>query len=928
MASISTETRSISLPNTTFVVGDRVIKPVSLNRTWNTTTVNQLLGLPGMFSTYTKGELLRLRGIAITSSSLSIIFAFFGIFLILCIDKRRKVFRHHLIFFLISCDLLKALVLLIYPIAILCENRVYGFPAFYNTLGWFTSFAIEGADFAIAIFAIHFALLIFVPSWKWQNKSTGNMEGGLYYLRHYLIPVTFLLPMILASLAFIEFNSYIPVNVNDKVILDNNKFGFRFQARVGGYKAMSAWCYLAPRPWWYRLVLSWGPRYFIIILIFTIYISIYVFVSRENRKIKNQIGSFRYESSVNIHGDRDSKGRLLSLNQRLMLYFKYATKKLGIRKVVRSVVNFFFLYLEDYNEEDGEISNQDENFESLTRVCSLGAVGESAGLPQHSSGNQYPALGAQRPQMPLRGNSPTPNYPKRIPTRRMSSSTSPRALSSVLLGPEDAQVAHSTSNGSRNSNLNYANHENHNTTEPKQINGAPYNDAKKPGTVPRGKKTEGQGYGTRKSGTGPSGPVGGESADDRSEAGPSVVALDPNHIIGLQQNFQSETYQDFKKRRAQIQKQLRSIFIYPCSYVIIWTFPFIVDVVQYHNEVVHGPIVWLSYIATFMQPFSCCVDVLVFVYRERPWRHSWAAITRKELYNNYSLKGEIGEQAIREICNSEMGKRGWFFRGRWSKLECWRHKPQRWKRVAWFCYRFFKGFVKNDYNFDDRCNDAAYWDEYYLGKRAENEHPANTRLRCSEALKEVLDIDNVRKGSYISGSTGEIIYENQGYVRIPLLWRLVHMLPMLEGIDLDELDYEIRSSQHRNNLDIPGLNLALQNITQYDSTGAVASVFKPDYDMTNIADQSSLPNNNFPPRPPPLHRSKYSSSRTSQISQSPFINLTRGSTNDQRVTSSSHAGVSGGQAGRTSLEDESLDQANNQDEASGDTMDFMDFLKG
>lgn len=208
--------------NSTFLVNGEVVPPVYLNRTWNTTTVNQLLGLPGMFSTFTAPELLRLRGIAITSSSISILAAAVGFLYITGIDQRRRVFRHNLVFFLIVCDFLKALVLLIYPVVILARNDVYGMPAFYNTLGWLSAFAIEGADFAIAIFAIHFALLIFVPSWKWQNRSTGNMEGGLYRMRHSLYPVTFLVPMILASLAFVGFNTFIPVNLNDRVVLDND----------------------------------------------------------------------------------------------------------------------------------------------------------------------------------------------------------------------------------------------------------------------------------------------------------------------------------------------------------------------------------------------------------------------------------------------------------------------------------------------------------------------------------------------------------------------------------------------------------------------------------------------------------------------------------------------------------------------------------
>lgn len=62
--------------------------------TLNTTTVNLALGLPGMFSTFNAGQLYRIRVVAITASALSIFGGVVGIYCMLNIDKRRKVFRH------------------------------------------------------------------------------------------------------------------------------------------------------------------------------------------------------------------------------------------------------------------------------------------------------------------------------------------------------------------------------------------------------------------------------------------------------------------------------------------------------------------------------------------------------------------------------------------------------------------------------------------------------------------------------------------------------------------------------------------------------------------------------------------------------------------------------------------------------------------
>lgn len=233
----------------------------------NTTTVNQLLGLPGMFSTFVAKDLRGLRILALTASSASIVACTASIFFLVNIDRRKRVFRHDLVFFLIICDLVKALVLMIYPLVILVRNDVYADPRFFNTLGWFTAYCVEGADLAIFFFAIHFALLIFLPSWKWRRSGSRKMEGGLYGVRKYIWPITALVPVLLASLAFINFQllDFEELVNGTTVILDNDNYHFRYDARLGGYKPYSAWCYLPPYPVWYKLVLSWGPRYFIII---------------------------------------------------------------------------------------------------------------------------------------------------------------------------------------------------------------------------------------------------------------------------------------------------------------------------------------------------------------------------------------------------------------------------------------------------------------------------------------------------------------------------------------------------------------------------------------------------------------------------------------------------------------------------------------
>ncbi|KAJ1539963.1 Gpr1p [Saccharomyces cerevisiae] len=345
-------------------------KRVDSLRQLNTTTVNQLLGLPGMTSTFTAPQLLQLRIIAITASAVSLIAGCLGMFFLSKMDKRRKVFRHDLIAFLIICDFLKAFILMIYPMIILIDNSVYATPAFFNTLGWFTAFAIEGADMAIMIFAIHFAILIFKPNWKWRNKRSGNMEGGLYKKRSYIWPITALVPAILASLAFINYNK-LNDDSDTTIILDNNNYNFPDSPRQGGYKPWSAWCYLPPKPYWYKIVLSWGPRYFIIIFIFAVYLSIYIFITSESKRIKAQIGDFNHD----VLEEEKEKKKLFGLGHwgKAKWYFR-SYFKLPLLHLLRNLKNFFTISFIDPNEEtdDSGSSNGTFNFgESSNEIPTL-----------------------------------------------------------------------------------------------------------------------------------------------------------------------------------------------------------------------------------------------------------------------------------------------------------------------------------------------------------------------------------------------------------------------------------------------------------------------------------------------------------------------------------------------------------------------------
>lgn len=784
----------------------------------NTTTVNQILGLPGLFSTFSARNLRNLRILALTASSLSIVSCGISVFCLLNIDRRRRMFRHDLVFFLVICDLVKALVLMIYPLVILVRNDVYSAPQFSNTLGWFTAYCVEGADLAIFFFAIHFALLIFKPSWKWRNKRSSNMEGGLYQFRAFIWPITALVPVLLASLAFINFefiNAQYLVD-NTTVVLDNNNYHFHDFAKVGGYKPYSAWCYLPPFPLWYKLVLSWGPRYFLIIFIFVLYLSIYIFVRRQSTRIKSQIYDFKQKS------DEDKEKAKIKTVLGMMLWRLKKYLLMPFLFLLENLKNFFFLSLDDSSDSSRgrSIASSVFSFKADDSISLNNAP------PMHTN-IRHDYFGQSHVKNFV-------NYDPRIFTYKQEGYRTPPCSSSIGLllnirGSKSASDLQKDKTSEQNIGAKRV-----------SIGGQKFNhysendvsllskvDAKNIKNGNAGQNQENISFQTVFSPIQSTYTKNGKNTDTIGEEyhdlGHDPHDKGQNNFNDIQASFQRQTYADIKKRRMQIQKNLRSIFVYPFSYIAIWIFPLIVDATQYNYEIVHGPVVWLVYLATIAQPLNGFVDTVVFLYREKPWNYSWRDVHTKELTERFTLKGELDEKDVAQLYHSDWGKKGWYYCGRFRKRECWHHRPQRWKRAAWYIYRFLNGIIKNDYKYDDNCNDTTYWSRYYLLDR-----------RCPH-YSESKASPNERQLSFPSDSTTTSDCFNNGlsYVEVPRLWTFIHLFPMLKGIDLDELNRQLRLKSTNEDFTLSRrLNEPSSNEKSNQASGS-DNIFKANYSLTN-----------------------------------------------------------------------------------------------
>ncbi|KAK1980373.1 G protein-coupled glucose receptor regulating Gpa2-domain-containing protein [Colletotrichum cereale] len=183
-------------------------------------------------------------------------------------SRMRRSFRHDLIMLLMSSDMLKSLWFIIFPIVDFKTSSVASESTFCQASGFFLSVGIEASDIAVVLIALHTAIYIFRP------RQSGR-QSGLYPHRRLAFSVFVFFPLLMASLAFINWPGYV-----------NN----------GEY------CYLSIRPEWPRLALSWVPRYMILLTIVALYAYIYIYVTLRMRRF-GRLSAMRRASATQMPDD-------------------------------------------------------------------------------------------------------------------------------------------------------------------------------------------------------------------------------------------------------------------------------------------------------------------------------------------------------------------------------------------------------------------------------------------------------------------------------------------------------------------------------------------------------------------------------------------------------------------------------------------------
>ena len=73
------------------------------------------------------------------------------------------------------------------------------------------------------------------------------------------------------------------------------------------------------------------------------------------------------------------------------------------------------------------------------------------------------------------------------------------------------------------------------------------------------------------------------------------------------------------ERRMAIQRQLRLLFIYPLTSMMLWVFPFIGHCMSYHEKYARDPSFGVDVVSTFSIVTMTVWEVIIFCWREKPW---------------------------------------------------------------------------------------------------------------------------------------------------------------------------------------------------------------------------------------------------------------------------------------------------------------------
>ncbi|KAF2102900.1 hypothetical protein NA57DRAFT_71884 [Rhizodiscina lignyota] len=470
-----------------------------------------------------------LQVVAVATAAISVVMAVVTSYWFLRMSKR---LRHSLIMFLITGDLFRAIWMLIISILALREGQVQSSSTVCQASGWFIQFGTIMNDWAALALAVHGAIQIIRPS-----VNAIHSVDVMFVYRHWIYAALIIIPVLCSSLGYVMEN--------------------------GHYTASGAFCMLPIRPLWYRLALSWIPRYIIGMTILGLTIAVYVHV----RNVYKGTTRSRWWALSSIAVPKDDTETQTTQPSTEPLT---APRSSHIRDSITSHDAFDMLGLSTM-----------DNAPSRRLSALTTAFGSTPAQTPKADQPISTQLSLDAPPSPAGG--------RRKSAVSMSTSSSstgipPRRIHSLDLPPKGHREPTTTTTPTKALPRRVSIRSNTKRNSSAQSIASNHTRSSKIGlTLPAVLSI----------------PMPSQFHRSRAPSTPNVL----------------------RSQRAAIRRHLRLTFIYPLVYIAMWLCPFALHCMQYNNYFAAQPPFALGVLATCCYTLMAAVDCGIFAYREKPWRH-------------------------------------------------------------------------------------------------------------------------------------------------------------------------------------------------------------------------------------------------------------------------------------------------------------------
>ncbi|KAI0888754.1 G protein-coupled glucose receptor regulating Gpa2-domain-containing protein [Annulohypoxylon maeteangense] len=510
-------------------------------------------------------EIIAIMSISLSMASISVLAALCAFYWFV---RMRRSFRHDLIMLLIQSDMMKALWLVICPLAFFARVPIDSNSTFCQVSGFLLTVSIEASDIAVLLIAVHTALFILRP-----QGSHG--PAGLYPYRRIAYTCWAIIPLVLAAV----------VPITGGQFADNGPH-----------------CYLPLRPTWYLSALSWIPRYVISAFIIVVYTVLYLYVACRFRSFTRD-----QRRASTAHSDHPEQNRK---------HHNHRHDHSGDVPPTPPIADYGFLdSARDSLANDGEQKDRQHSVDSTISTLDFGGGGASTPLPRRPDQVMRHSIRWNTVNFSNDGPTDSQQQQQQQQTRQRSQSglISPASPSveeaSPIQTPEPAIHSPRSSQQSSRTPFIWQRSKSPETPSPTP----PPSHSHTHSLTSSIHSVSNIICALRR---GPPRPRSSTQSTANTTSTSTPLFLSP-----------TETEAAMRRSREKQQRHLRLLFVYPAIYMVTWIAPFVSHVLQYDDDYADLNVsrgtgrAALQIVSVTSLCIGAAVDCCFFSAWEKPWQH-------------------------------------------------------------------------------------------------------------------------------------------------------------------------------------------------------------------------------------------------------------------------------------------------------------------